>query len=129
MNDPAEPLRIIDRLNLGLGLAAVLGAALIRPQARIVGGVALGSAIACANFHVIRKVAERFVAARSQALLLLVLLAKMVALFAVVGAAMKYLRISVIGLVVGLSVFVVSVLAATIMLASAKPDAESSFHG
>ncbi len=110
-------LAAIDRLNaiLGVGVTAAAGL-LAGAHAMLATGI--GALIGAANFKVIRRLASGSVArameqtSPGQALgLVAALLGKMVALFVIVWAAQRLLRLSVLPLVAGLGVFVVSCLA------------------
>jgi hypothetical protein len=126
--DPTGPslLRGIERWNLLFGLVLVAGAALLFRTAAVVAGVGLGAALASVNFHILRRLVERVSSARSKGLLVFVLLTKMIALLATVWLILALLPVNAIAFTVGLSVFLVSILASAIKLAIAQAEADGT---
>ena len=113
-------LRIVERWNLILGATLTLAAALIFPRLRIVLGVAIGAAVACVNFTILRRLVEKLAVARSKGILVAVLMVKMAALLVGVWLILKYLPVNVIALTCGLSVFLVSFFVATVKVSVAQ---------
>jgi ATP synthase I chain len=105
-----EDLKKIERLNWALGALAVAAAAVFFSR-DVVFGVALGSLLTCVNFWSIRTLASRILRSQGgrRTTLSLLLLGKMILLFALVFLAMWLLPISIPGLAAGLSVFLISV--------------------
>ena len=115
----------VERWNILLGLVLVVAAAFLHPTARVVGGVAAGAALGWANFHVLRRLVERITVARSKGLLLFILSIKMVLLLAIVWAVLKLLPVDVIAFTIGLSLFLVSILIATVKIMVAQGEADA----
>jgi drug/metabolite transporter (DMT)-like permease len=105
-----EDLKKIERLNWVLGALAVAAAAVFFSR-EFVFGVALGALLTCANFWSIRTLTGRILRSQDarRTTLSLLLLGKMILLFALVFLAMWFLPISIPGLGAGLSVFLISV--------------------
>jgi hypothetical protein len=105
-----EDLKKIERLNWVMGALAV-AAAVVFFSRGVVLGVALGALLTCVNFWSIRVLAARILRSQGarRTTLSLLLLGKMLLLFAVVFLAMLFLPISIPGLAAGLSVFLISV--------------------
>jgi hypothetical protein len=119
-------LRSIEWWNLGLAVVLVLASALVKGTGRVVGGVATGAALACLNFHALRRLIEMITVARSKGLLAGLVGAKMLVLMAVVWLLLKLLPVDVIAFTIGLSVFFLSILVATIRLAIAQGRAAAA---
>jgi hypothetical protein len=109
----------VERWNLILAVVLSL-AALLTFRARIVLGVATGAAVTCVNFYILRRLVEKIMVARSKGLLIAVVLVKMVALLVTVWLILKYLPVNVIAFTVGLSIFLVSFLVATVKVSVAQ---------
>ena len=105
-----DDLKKIERLNWVLGALAVAAAAVFFAR-EVVLGVALGALLTCVNFWSIRTLASRILRSQGarRTTLSLLLLGKMLLLFAIVFLAMWFLPISIPGLAAGLSVFLISV--------------------
>ena len=105
-----EDLKKIERLNWILGALAVAAAAVFFAR-DVVLGVALGALLTCINFWSIRTLTARILRSQGarRTTLSLLLLGKMILLFALVFLAMWFLPISIPGLAAGLSVFLISV--------------------
>ena len=123
----AKLLRTVERWNLILGIALTL-AALLTFRTRIVLGVAVGSAVACLNFAILRRLVEKIVVARSKGLLVGIVLAKMVALLVSVWLILKFLPVNVIAFTVGLSIFLVSFVIATVKVSVAQAAEDTKRH-
>lgn len=124
----AKLLRTVERWNLILGIALTLVSALIFPRVRVVLGVAVGAAVACVNFAILRRLVEKIVAARSKGLLIGIVMAKMAALLVGVWLILKYLPVNVIAFTVGLSIFLVSFVIATVKVSVAQAAEDTKRH-
>jgi hypothetical protein len=106
----------IERMNYVLG--GVLAVAALITQARDIAlGVAVGAALTCANFYVLRRLVTKWTAeaaAGKGGNSAVLMLPKMVALMAAVAVAVLLLPIDVIAFTVGYSIFIVSIVADTI---------------
>ncbi len=109
--DPKQ-LDAIERWNCLFAVIFVIGAFLVF-DAPVVLGVAVGSLLACANFYGIHKLLERSIKSEGSARILiqLLLVAKMVLLMLLVFLVLKYLPLNPAGLAVGLSIFLLSIVA------------------
>lgn len=124
----AKLLRTVERWNLILGIGLTLATAVIFPRARVVLGVATGAAVACLNFAILRRLVEKIIVARSKGLLVGIVLAKMVALLVGVWLILKYLPVNVIAFTVGLSIFLVSFVIATVKVSVAQAVEDTKRH-
>jgi hypothetical protein len=111
MSNTGDSLLRIERLNYGLAAILCIGALILFPLP-ISLGVAVGAALTCANFAILRRLVYRWTsdAARggsSNAVFLV--LPKMVGLMAAVVAALALLPINAVAFVVGFSIFVASI--------------------
>jgi hypothetical protein len=116
----------IERLNYGIAIALTIAAAITQPG-RIALGLAIGGALTCANFFVLRKLIVKWTtdAARGQTgAAPYLMLPKMVALMGVVAIAILLLPIDAVAFVIGYSIFLVSILIETIYSAM-KPSPTS----
>lgn len=106
----------IERMNYVLGgILAV--AALITQSREIALGVAVGAALTCANFYVLRRLVVKWTSEAASGKggnAAVLMLPKMVALMAAVALAVLLLPIDVIAFTVGYSIFIVSIVADTI---------------
>ena len=123
----AKLLRLVERWNLILGIALSL-AALLTFRPRIVLGVATGAAVACINFTILRRLVEKVMTARSKGLLVAVVLVKMIALLLTVWLILKFLPVNVIAFTVGLSIFLLSFLIATVKVSVAQAAEDTKRH-
>jgi ATP synthase I chain len=128
MTMEAKLLRTVERWNLILGIALTLVSAVIFPRMRVVLGVAVGSAVACVNFAILRRLVEKIVIARSKGLLVGIVMAKMAALLVGVWLILKYLPVNVIAFTVGLSIFLVSFVIATVKVSVAQAAEDTKRH-
>jgi hypothetical protein len=133
----AGNLRRIERLNYLLGGILVIAAALTQPQP-VALGVAVGVALTCANFFVLRRLIQKWTsdaaAGRSTSKSGLLVLPKMVGLMVAVVLSLAYLPIHPIAFAVGYSIFVVSIfveilLAAILPSPSPTPETNEQHHG
>lgn len=119
----------IERLNYGIAGVLIVGAALTQPR-DIALGVAIGAALTCVNFHLLRRLVTKWTAAaakgeRSSAPMLM--LPKMVGLMGAVALAILFLPIQPVAFIVGYSIFIVSIVIDT-TFAAMRPEANDS-HG
>ena len=129
----------IERLNYVLGGAMVIGAALTQTRA-VALGVAVGVALTCANFFVLRKLVTKWTrdaAAGKTGAAPFLMLPKMVAMMGAVAAAVIFLPIDPIAFIVGYSLFFISIvidltysgLRASPKTPSNEPDRSDEHHG
>jgi hypothetical protein len=127
MTMEAKLLRLVERWNLILGISLTI-LALLTLRTRIVLGVATGSAVACVNFAILRRLVEKIVVARSKGLLVGIVLAKMAALLLTVWLILKYLPVNVIAFTAGLSIFLVSFVIATVKVSVEQAAEDTKRH-
>lgn len=117
----------IERLNYMLGGVLVIAAALLmsRPGAL---GVLVGVVLSCANFSIMRRMVQRWmrVAPDRRGPQTLFLLPKMVGLMVAVFLAVHFLPISGIGVLMGFSVFLISIAIETVRYISNPPAGGAS---
>jgi hypothetical protein len=117
----------IERLNYALGGVLVIAAALTQPRP-IALGVAVGVALTCANFFVLRRLVVKWTAdaakGRTGAAPLL-MLPKMVGLMGAVAIAILLLPIDPVAFTIGYSLFIVSIVIDT-TYAALRPGADSA---
>jgi len=118
----------IERLNYALGGVTIIAAALTQPRG-VALGVAVGVALTCLNFFVLRKLVARWTAdaaagklANSQ----LLMLPKMIGLMALVVVALAVLPINAVAFTVGYSIFILSILIETIHASMRAPAPQQS---
>src|SRR5688500_8160637 len=104
-------LRRIERTNYVLAAALVVLGVLTQPRA-IALGLAVGAALTCLNFYVLRKLVVKWTsdtaAGRTSSSMRLVI-PKMTALVAAVVACLAFLPIDAIAFVIGYSLFLASI--------------------
>jgi hypothetical protein len=104
-------LRRIERINYVLAAALVVLGVLTQPRA-IALGLAVGAALTCVNFYVLRKLVTKWTsdtaAGRTSSSMMLVI-PKMTALMAAVVACLAFLPIDAIAFVIGYSLFLASI--------------------
>ena len=108
-----HPLARIERLNYALGAVAVVIAAVATRDGRITAGVAVGAALTCANFFVLRRLVTRWTidaAAGRPSNASFLMVPKMVGLMISVVLALMFLPIDPIAFTVGYSTFIVSII-------------------
>ena len=101
----------IERLNYGIGGALTVAAALTQPR-DIALGVAIGVALTCLNFHVLRRLITKWTSAAAKgesSNAPMLMLPKMVVLMGAVALAILFLPIQPIAFIVGYSIFIVSI--------------------
>lgn len=101
----------IERINYALGGVLVIAAALTQTRP-IALGVAVGVALTCLNFNVLRRLVHKWTtdaaAGRSGAAPLL-MLPKMIGLMGAVAVAILFLPIDPVAFTVGYSIFIISI--------------------
>jgi O-antigen/teichoic acid export membrane protein len=107
----SETLHRIERLNYLLGAVVVLVTTLLLPRDHSL-GAAVGAALTCLNFTVLRVLVGRWMNAprERRGRVMVLLLPKMALLMLAVFLAIRYLPISAPGLALGFSVFIPSML-------------------
>ena len=111
MMTTGDSLLRIERLNYGIGAILCIGALVLFPRP-ISLGVAVGVALTCANFAILRRLVFRWTSDAAQGAgsnRMLLVLPKMVGLMGAVIAALAFLPINAIAFVVGFSVFLASI--------------------
>jgi hypothetical protein len=121
---PGDGIRRIERFNYGIGAVVVAGGALT--QARPIAlGLAVGVALTCANFFVLRKLVVKWTSEAASGRggnAAMLMLPKMVGLMAAVGLAIVFLPMSVVAFTVGYSIFLVSIVVEVLYSAIRTPD-------
>lgn len=125
----------IERINYALAGVLVILAALTQPRP-VALGLAVGAALTCLNFFVLRKLVTRWTADAAQGKssnAALLMLPKMIGLMGAVAVAVLVLPIDVIAFIVGYSLFIVSIIIETASAAlrpsPAQPDRSDEHHG
>jgi hypothetical protein len=124
MASPGDGIRRIERLNYGIGALVVAVGALTQPRP-IALGLAVGVALTCANFFVLRKLVVKWTseaAAGRGGNAAVLMLPKMIGLMAAVGLAIVFLPISVVAFTVGYSIFLASIVLEVLYSAIRTPD-------
>ena len=101
----------IERINYALGGVLVILAALTQPRP-IALGIAVGAALTCLNFNVLRRLVNKWTADAAQGrtgAAPLLMMPKMIGLMAAVALAILFLPIDPIAFVVGYSIFIISI--------------------
>lgn len=117
----------IERLNYMLGGVLVIAAALTQSRP-IALGVAVGVALTCANFYVLRRLVAKWTADAAQGKTgnaPLLMLPKMIGLMGAVAVAILLLPIDPIAFVIGYSLFIVSIVIDT-TYSALRPSAQQS---
>ena len=113
----------IERLNYLLGAAVTLGALFVGTRSQVL-GVAIGVALTCLHFTILRRLVFRWTAdtaAGKASNRVVLIMPKMVALMAAVVLALMFLPISAVAFTIGYSVFVASIMIETIYSQLAPP--------
>jgi hypothetical protein len=124
----SDGIRRIERLNYGLGAVLVAAAALTQPRT-ISLGIAVGVALTCINFFVLRKLVTRWTrdaAAGRASNAAFLAVPKFAGLAAAVVLALFLLPVNVIAFTVGYSVFIVSIMIDATYSALRTPDHDPS---
>lgn len=121
----------IERLNYALGGVLVIAAALTQNQP-VALGIAVGVALTCLNFFVLRKLVTKWTADAAQGktgAAPLLMLPKMVGLMGAVALAILFLPIDPIAFTIGYSLFIVSIIVDTTYSAMrSQPQPTSTEH-
>jgi hypothetical protein len=123
MSGTTASLLRIERMNYLVGAILCIGAALRYPQ-HIALGVAIGVALTCLNFAVLRRLVFRWSEDARKGVSsnrILLVLPKMVALMGAVVVVLWVLPIHAVGFVVGYSIFLVSLTIESIYSALVPP--------
>ena len=113
----------IERMNYALGGVLVIAAAITQPST-IALGIAVGVALTCVNFFVLRKLVYKWTsdAAKGKTgAAPYLMLPKMVGLMGAVALAILFLPIDPIAFAIGYSLFIVSIVIDTIFAAFRSP--------
>jgi len=105
----------IERLNYGIG-AAVIAVAALTQSRPVALGIAVGVALTCANFFVLRKLVVKWTsdaAAGRTGNAPLLMMPKMIGLMGAVAVAVLLLPIDVVAFTIGYSIFLVSIVVET----------------
>ena len=122
----------IERINYALAGVLIIAAALTqsRPVAL---GIAVGAALTCLNFFVLRKLVTKWTSEAAEGKSShapLLMLPKMVGLMGAVAVAILLLPIDVIAFTIGYSLFIVSIIVDTSYAAlRPSPDRSEKQHG
>lgn len=119
----------IERLNYGLGGILVIAAALTQNQP-VALGIAVGVALTCLNFFVLRKLVTKWTSDAAQGKsgnAPLLMLPKMVGLMGAVALAILFLPIDPIAFTIGYSLFIVSIVVDT-TYSALRPQPTSTEH-
>lgn len=117
----------IERLNYILGGVLVILAALSQPQ-KIALGVAVGVALTCANFYVLRRLVTKWTNDAAQGKTgnaPLLMMPKMIGLMGAVAVAILLLPIDPVAFTIGYSLFIVSIVIDT-TYSALRPQAAST---
>jgi|GEM_PF-1338913 len=120
----------IERLNYLFGGIAVIVAALTATRSQAL-GVAVGVALTCLNFFILRKIVFRWTAAvkandEKGGNRIYLILPKMVGMMGAVVLVVMFLPINAVGFVIGYSIFIASIVVGTVydLMLSPSVDAE-----
>ena len=119
----------IERLNYAIGGVLIVGSAITQTR-DIALGIAVGVALTCINFNILRRLITKWTIAaakgeRSRAPMLM--LPKMVGLMGAITLAILFLPIQPVAFIVGYSIFIVSIVIDT-AFAALRPATDDS-HG
>src|SRR5688572_11141665 len=118
----------IERINYVLAGILVILAAVTQPRP-IALGIAVGAALTCANFFVLRRLVTKWTSDAAQGKsgnAPLLMLPKMTILMGAVAVAILVLPIDPIAFTIGYSLFIVSIVLDTTYSALKSPDASST---
>lgn len=121
----------IERLNYVLGGILVIAAGLTQPK-RIALGIAVGVALTCLNFFVLRRLVTKWTADAQQGktgAAPLLMLPKMVGLMGAVAVSILVLPIDPIAFTIGYSLFIVSIVIDTTYSALKSPETTTPQEG
>lgn len=120
----------IERINYALGGALIVAAAVTQPR-DVSLGVAIGVALTCLNFHILRRLITKWTAAAAKgesSSAPMLMLPKMVGLMGAVALAILFLPIQPVAFIVGYSIFMVSIVIDT-TFSALRPAATDDQHG
>lgn len=120
----------IERINYALGGVLVIAAAITQPR-DVALGVAVGVALTCLNFNILRRLVTKWTAAAAKgepSNAPMLMLPKMVGLMGAVALAILFLPIQPIAFIIGYSIFIVSIVIDT-TLSALRPAATDDQHG
>lgn len=120
----------IERINYVIGGVMIVAAAVTQPR-DVSLGVAIGVALTCLNFHVLRRLITKWTAAAAKgepSNAPMLMLPKMVGLMGAVALAILFLPIQPIAFIVGYSIFMVSIVIDT-TFSALRPAATDDQHG
>jgi len=115
----------IERMNYALGGILVIAAAVTQPQ-DVALGIAVGVALTCLNFFVLRKLVFKWTSDAAKGKTgnaPLLMLPKMIGLMGAVAVAILFLPIDPIAFTIGYSLFIVSIVLDT-TYSALRPQAE-----
>jgi hypothetical protein len=125
-------VRRIERFNYVLGAVLVAAGALTQPR-DVALGIAVGVALTCANFFVLRRLVTRWTADAARgdrANSAFLMLPKMILLMGAVAASIMLLPIDPLAFTIGYSTFIVSIVIDCVYSAAfAAPDPDENEHG
>ncbi len=114
----------IERINYALGGVVIIAAALTQSQP-IALGIAVGVALTCLNFYVLRKLVVKWTSDAAQGKTgnaPLLMLPKMVGLMGAVAVAILLLPLDPIAFTIGYSIFIISIVIDTTYSALRTPE-------
>ena len=117
-------IRRIERLNYGIGAILVAAAALTQPRP-VALGIAVGVALTCLNFLVLRKLVVKWTsdaAAGRTSNASFLMLPKMIGLMGAVAVAVLLLPVDAIAFTIGYSIFLASIVVEITYSALRAPD-------
>ena len=120
----------IERINYALGGVMIIASALTQPR-DVALGVAIGVALTCLNFNILRRLITKWTAAAAKgepSNAPMLMLPKMVGLMGAVALAILFLPIQPVAFIVGYSIFMVSIVIDT-TLSALRPAATDDQHG
>jgi len=120
----------IERINYALGGVLIVAAAVTQPR-DVSLGVAIGVALTCLNFHILRRLITKWTVAAAKgesSSAPMLMLPKMVGLMGAVALAILFLPIQPIAFIVGYSIFMVSIVIDT-TFSALRPAATDDQHG
>jgi hypothetical protein len=120
----------IERINYAIGGALIVAAAVTQPR-DVSLGVAIGVALTCLNFHILRRLITKWTAAAAKgepSNAPMLMLPKMVGLMGAVALAILFLPIQPVAFIVGYSIFMVSIVIDT-TFSALRPAATDDQHG
>lgn len=120
----------IERINYVIGGVMIVAAAVTQPR-DVSLGVAIGVALTCLNFHILRRLITKWTAAAAKgepSNAPMLMLPKMVGLMGAVALAILFLPIQPIAFIVGYSIFMVSIVIDT-TFSALRPAATDDQHG